>query len=46
MDRNVLAKTALAKLEIAEPAPLMSKAAAKLIQTGNIEDDFKSPCRM
>jgi 3-hydroxyacyl-CoA dehydrogenase len=39
-DRNVLTKTALAKLEIVEPAPLMSKAAAKLIEIGNIEDDL------
>ena len=41
VDRNMLAKTALAKLEVAEPAPLMSKAAAKLISIGNVEDDLK-----
>jgi 3-hydroxyacyl-CoA dehydrogenase len=40
-DRDVLAKSALAKLEIAEPAALMSKAAAKLIEVGNIEDDLQ-----
>jgi 3-hydroxyacyl-CoA dehydrogenase len=40
-DRNVLAKMALTKMEVAEPAPLMSKAAAKLIEIGNIEDDLK-----
>ena len=41
-DRNVLAKTALTKLITAEPAPLMSKAAAKLIEIGNVEDDLKA----
>ncbi len=40
-DRNVLAKAAVAKLAVAEPAPLMSKAAAKLIEIGNVEDDLK-----
>ncbi len=40
VDRNVLAKTAVAKLAVAEPAPLMSKAAANLIEIGNIEDDL------
>lgn len=39
-DRNILAKSALAKLEVAEPAPLMSKGAAKLIEIGNVEDDL------
>ncbi len=41
-DRNILAKSALEKLQKAEPAPLMSKAAAKLISIGNIEDDLAS----
>ncbi len=39
-DRNVLAKSALDKLQKTEPAPLMSRAAAKLIDIGNIEDDL------
>ncbi len=41
-DRNILAKSALERLQKAEPAPLMSKAAAKLISIGNIEDDLAS----
>jgi 3-hydroxyacyl-CoA dehydrogenase len=41
-DRNILAKSALERLQTAEPAPLMSKAAAKLISTGNIDDDLSS----
>ncbi len=40
-DRNVLAKTAVEKLLKAEPAPLMSKSAAGLIEAGNIEDDLE-----
>ncbi len=40
-DRSTLAKAALVKLAAAEPAPLMSKAAAKLIEAGNLEDDLK-----
>ena len=40
-DRSVLAKTAFEKLLKAEPAPLMSKSAAALIEVGNIEDDLK-----
>ena len=39
-DRNILAKAALERLLKAEPAPLMSKAAAKLIEIGNVEDDL------
>ena len=39
-DRNVLAKAALERLQKTEPAPLMSKAAAKLIEIGNVEDDL------
>jgi 3-hydroxyacyl-CoA dehydrogenase len=40
-DRNVLTKAAIEKLLKAEPAPLMSKSAAALIEVGNIEDDLK-----
>jgi 3-hydroxyacyl-CoA dehydrogenase len=40
-DRNVLAKSAIEKLLKSEPAPLMSKSAAALIEAGNIEDDLQ-----
>lgn len=39
-DRSAIAKAAIEKLLKADPAPLMSKAAAKLITPGNIEDDL------
>jgi 3-hydroxyacyl-CoA dehydrogenase len=39
-DRSVIAKGAIDKLLKADPAPLMSKAAAKLITPGNIEDNL------
>ena len=39
-NRNQIAEGALAKLLKADPAPLMSKKAAKLITIGNIEDDL------
>lgn len=39
-DRSVIAKGAIDKLLKADPAPLMSRAAAKLITPGNIEDDL------
>jgi 3-hydroxyacyl-CoA dehydrogenase len=39
-DRSAIAKGAIDKLLKADPAPLMSKAAAKLIAPGNIEDDL------
>ena len=39
-DRSAIAKGAIDKLLKADPAPLMSKAAAKLITPGNIEDDL------
>ncbi|WP_395022137.1 3-hydroxyacyl-CoA dehydrogenase NAD-binding domain-containing protein [Dongia sp.] len=39
-DRSGVAKGAIDKLLKADPAPLMSKAAAKLITPGNIEDDL------
>jgi len=37
-DRDAVAKGAVAKMLKTEPAPLMSPAAAKLVETGNIED--------
>ncbi|PZU09510.1 3-hydroxyacyl-CoA dehydrogenase/enoyl-CoA hydratase family protein [Sphingomonas sp.] len=37
-DRDAVAKGAVAKMLKTDPAPFMSKAAAKLIETGNIED--------
>lgn len=39
-DRSAIAKGAIDKLLKADPAPLMSKVAAKLITPGNIEDDL------
>jgi 3-hydroxyacyl-CoA dehydrogenase len=39
-DRNQLANVAIEKLLKTEPAPLMSKSAAQLIEVGNIEDDL------
>ncbi len=38
--RNMLAEGAVAKLLKTEPAAFMHKAAAKLVETGNIEDDL------
>jgi 3-hydroxyacyl-CoA dehydrogenase len=40
-DRSMIAKGAIDKLLKADPAPLMSKAAAKLITPGNLEDDLE-----
>src|SRR3954468_10906091 len=40
-DRSAIARNAIDKLLKADPAPLMSKAAAKLITPGNIEDDLE-----
>lgn len=37
-DRDVIAKTAVEKMLKSEPAAFMSKAAAKLVTTGNVED--------
>jgi len=37
-DRDAIAKGAVAKMLKTEPAPFMSKAAAKLVETGNIDD--------
>ncbi len=39
-DRSSIVKTALERLFKTEPAPLMSRSAAKLIKPGNIEDDL------
>ena len=39
-DRNAVAAGAVAKMLKTEPAPFMSKAAAKLVEVGNIEDDL------
>ncbi|MDO7843798.1 3-hydroxyacyl-CoA dehydrogenase/enoyl-CoA hydratase family protein [Sphingomonas immobilis] len=39
-DRNAVATGAVAKMLKTEPAPFMSKAAAKLVEVGNIEDDL------
>jgi 3-hydroxyacyl-CoA dehydrogenase len=39
-DRSAIAKGAIDKLLKADPAPLMSRAAARLITPGNIEDDL------
>ncbi|ARU16442.1 3-hydroxyacyl-CoA dehydrogenase/enoyl-CoA hydratase family protein [Croceicoccus marinus] len=37
-DRDAVAKGAVAKMLGTDPAPFMSKAAARLVETGNIED--------
>ena len=37
-DRDSIAKNAVEKMLKTDPAPFMSKAAAKLVETGNIED--------
>ena len=37
-DRDAIAKGAVAKMLKTDPAPFMSKKAAKLVETGNIED--------
>jgi 3-hydroxyacyl-CoA dehydrogenase len=39
-DRSAIAKGAIEKLLKADPAPLMSRSAAKLITPGNTEDDL------
>ncbi|WCT76987.1 3-hydroxyacyl-CoA dehydrogenase/enoyl-CoA hydratase family protein [Novosphingobium humi] len=39
-DRNAVAAGAIERLKKAEPAAFMSKAAAKLVEAGNIEDDL------
>ena len=40
-DRSMLAKGAIAKMLKADPAPLMSASAARLITPGNMEDDLE-----
>ena len=37
-DRDAVAKAAVAKMLKTDPAPFMSKAAVKLVETGNIDD--------
>lgn len=39
-DRSAIAKGAVAKMLKTDPAPFMSASAAKLVETGNIEDDL------
>ncbi len=39
-DRNVLAKTAIQKLQTAKPAAFLSERRAKLVTPGNLEDDL------
>lgn len=39
-DRNAVAKGAVEKMLKTDPAPFMSRAAAKLVETGNIDDDL------
>lgn len=39
-NRNAIAEGAVAKMLKTQPAPFMSKSAAKLVETGNIEDDL------
>ncbi|KMS50884.1 3-hydroxyacyl-CoA dehydrogenase [Novosphingobium barchaimii LL02] len=40
-NRNAIAEGAVAKMLKTEPAPFMSKSAAKLVETGNIEDHLE-----
>ncbi|WP_288804005.1 3-hydroxyacyl-CoA dehydrogenase/enoyl-CoA hydratase family protein [uncultured Novosphingobium sp.] len=40
-NRNVVAEGAVAKMLKTEPAPFMSKSAARLVETGNIEDHLE-----
>ncbi len=39
-DRSALARGAVARLLKADPAPFMSRAAARLVEPGNLEDDL------
>ena len=39
-NRNAITEGAVAKMLKTDPAPFMSKAAAKLVETGNIDDDL------
>ena len=40
-DRDAIAKGAVARMLKADPAPFMSKAAVKLVETGNVEDHLE-----
>ncbi|MGH6895617.1 MAG: 3-hydroxyacyl-CoA dehydrogenase/enoyl-CoA hydratase family protein [Geminicoccaceae bacterium] len=40
-DRDALAKGALARMQKADPAPFMSRQAARLVTPGNLEDDLE-----
>ena len=40
-NRNAIAEGAVARMLKTEPAPFMSKSAAKLVETGNIEDHLE-----
>ena len=40
-DRNALAKGALERMQKADPAPFMSRQAARLVTPGNLEDDLE-----
>src|ERR1700734_2510468 len=40
-DRDAVAKGAVEKMLKTDPAPFMSKAAARLVETGNIEDHLE-----
>ena len=40
-DRDAIAKGAVARMSKTDPAPFMSKAAARLVETGNIEDHLE-----
>jgi 3-hydroxyacyl-CoA dehydrogenase len=39
-DRSIIARSALERLGKAEPAAFMSKAAARLVEVGNLDDDL------
>ena len=39
-NRNAIAEGAVKKMLKTDPAPFMGKRAAKLVETGNIEDDL------
>jgi 3-hydroxyacyl-CoA dehydrogenase len=40
-DRDAIAKGAVARMLKTDPAPFMSKAAARLVETGNVEDHLE-----
>ncbi|WP_203595468.1 3-hydroxyacyl-CoA dehydrogenase/enoyl-CoA hydratase family protein [Salipiger sp. PrR002] len=39
--RNALAEGAVARMQKADPAPFMGRKAARLVETGNLEDDLE-----